>query len=200
MNPTTATRTRTAAPMTIHCLDEGRMAAIVAGRGWHHRHSDERASKPDRRPRIRAARPRADGGDSFRVGLLRRRRRRRAHAGRQSRGVESSSDSGRASWSTSRRSTSTASAFGATLAHPVIVAPTAAHDLAHPDAELATARGAAAAGALMTLSTISSRSMEEVAAAARCAALVPALQPRRSGGSPRARRACRRRRATRPWC
>jgi 4-hydroxymandelate oxidase len=58
------------------------------------------------------------------------------------------------------------SAFGATLDHPVIVAPMAAHDLAHPDGEVATARGAAAAGALMTLSTISSRPMEEVAAAA----------------------------------
>jgi 4-hydroxymandelate oxidase len=58
------------------------------------------------------------------------------------------------------------SAFGATLAHPVIVAPTAAHDLGHPDGELATARGAAACGALMTLSTISSRPMEEVAASA----------------------------------
>ena len=57
-------------------------------------------------------------------------------------------------------------AFGGTLPHPVIVAPTAAHDLAHLDAELATARGSAAAGALMTLSTISSRPMEEVAAAA----------------------------------
>jgi len=56
-------------------------------------------------------------------------------------------------------------AFGAALSHPLIVAPTAAHDLAHPDAESATARGAAAAGALMTLSTISSRPMEEVAAA-----------------------------------
>ena len=58
------------------------------------------------------------------------------------------------------------SAFGTTLGHPVIVAPTAAHDLAHHDSEVATARGAAAAGALMTLSTISSRPMEEVAAAA----------------------------------
>jgi 4-hydroxymandelate oxidase len=57
------------------------------------------------------------------------------------------------------------SAFGATLGHPVIVAPTAAHDLAHPEGELATARGAAAAGALMTLSTISSKPMEQVAAA-----------------------------------
>lgn len=57
-------------------------------------------------------------------------------------------------------------AFGTELAHPVIVAPTAAHDLAHPDAERATARGAAAAGALFTLSTISSVPMEEVAATA----------------------------------
>ena len=58
------------------------------------------------------------------------------------------------------------SAFGAPLGHPVIVAPMAAHHLAHADGEVATARGAAAAGALMTLSTISSRPMEEVAAAA----------------------------------
>jgi 4-hydroxymandelate oxidase len=57
-------------------------------------------------------------------------------------------------------------AFGRSLAHPVIVAPMAAHDLAHPDAERATARGAAAAGALFTLSTISSVPMEEVAEAA----------------------------------
>lgn len=57
-------------------------------------------------------------------------------------------------------------AFGRRLAHPVIVAPMAAHDLAHPDAESASARGAAAAGALFTLSTISSVPMEEVAAAA----------------------------------
>ncbi|MCV0402211.1 MAG: alpha-hydroxy-acid oxidizing protein [Chloroflexi bacterium] len=58
------------------------------------------------------------------------------------------------------------SAFGVALPHPLVVAPTASHDLAHPDGELATARGSAAAGALMTLSTISSRPMEEVAAAA----------------------------------
>ena len=55
-------------------------------------------------------------------------------------------------------------AFGVELPHPVIVAPMAAHDLAHPDAERATARGAAAAGALLTLSTISSVAMEDVAA------------------------------------
>jgi 4-hydroxymandelate oxidase len=58
------------------------------------------------------------------------------------------------------------SAFGVALEHPIVVAPTAAHQLSHPDAERATARGAAAAGALLTLSTISSVQMEEVAAAA----------------------------------
>ena len=57
-------------------------------------------------------------------------------------------------------------AFGTTLEHPVIAAPTASHDLAHHGGEVETARGAASAGALMTLSTISSRPMEEVAAAA----------------------------------
>jgi 4-hydroxymandelate oxidase len=57
-------------------------------------------------------------------------------------------------------------AFGQQLAHPVIVAPMAAHDLAHPEAERATARGASDAGALLTLSTISAVPMEEVAATA----------------------------------
>lgn len=65
----------------------------------------------------------------------------------------------------SRRDLSTA-AFGVALPHPLIVAPMAAHDLAHPEAEIATACGAAAAGALFTLSTISSVPMEEVARAA----------------------------------
>jgi isopentenyl diphosphate isomerase/L-lactate dehydrogenase-like FMN-dependent dehydrogenase len=41
----------------------------------------------------------------------------------------------------------------------------AAHGLAHPDAEIATARAAAAAGVPFTLSTVSTRSIEEVAAA-----------------------------------
>jgi len=50
-------------------------------------------------------------------------------------------------------------------AMPVAVAPMAVHALAHPDAELATARAAAAAGIPFTLSTMSSRSIEEVAAA-----------------------------------
>ncbi|MDP8905341.1 MAG: alpha-hydroxy-acid oxidizing protein [Chloroflexota bacterium] len=49
---------------------------------------------------------------------------------------------------------------------PVGLAPMAFHHFAHPDAELASVRGAARAGALFCLSTMSSRSMEEVAAAA----------------------------------
>lgn len=57
-------------------------------------------------------------------------------------------------------------AFGHPLPHPVMVAPMAAHHLAHPDAERASARGAAAAGALYALSTISSVPMEDVAASA----------------------------------
>ena len=65
----------------------------------------------------------------------------------------------------SERSLAT-SAFGLELPHPIILAPTASHQLAHPDGERATARGAAEAGALMTLSTISSVPLEEVAAAA----------------------------------
>ena len=65
----------------------------------------------------------------------------------------------------SRRDLSTR-AFEAALAHPLIVAPTAAHRFAHPDAERATARGAAAAGTLYTLSTISTVPMEDVASVA----------------------------------
>ena len=57
-------------------------------------------------------------------------------------------------------------ALGLALPHPIVVAPTAAHNFAHPDAERQTARGAADAGALFTLSTISHAPMEEVAAAA----------------------------------
>ena len=57
-------------------------------------------------------------------------------------------------------------AFGRALPFPLIAAPTALHGFAHPEAERATAHGAAAAGALMTLSTIASTTIEEVAAAA----------------------------------
>ncbi len=56
--------------------------------------------------------------------------------------------------------------FGESLAMPIFAAPTAFHKLAHPDGEIATARGAGAAGTLMTLSSLSTTRLEEVAAAA----------------------------------
>jgi 4-hydroxymandelate oxidase len=52
---------------------------------------------------------------------------------------------------------------------PVAVAPTGFQGLAHPDGELATARGAAEAGALMVLSSRSTRRVEDVGAAAASA-------------------------------
>ncbi|MFN2615242.1 MAG: alpha-hydroxy acid oxidase [Actinomycetota bacterium] len=58
------------------------------------------------------------------------------------------------------------SVFGIGLAHPIILAPTALHRMAHDEGELATARAAAAEGALMTLSTVSSTPLEDVADAA----------------------------------
>ena len=56
--------------------------------------------------------------------------------------------------------------LGVPVAFPVAVAPMAVQGLAHPEGELAAVRGAAAAGVPYILSTTSSRSMEEVAAAA----------------------------------
>ncbi|HET9346616.1 MAG TPA: alpha-hydroxy acid oxidase [Candidatus Limnocylindrales bacterium] len=56
--------------------------------------------------------------------------------------------------------------LGREAAMPVAIAPMAAHGLAHADAEVATARAAAAAGVPFIPSTMSSRSMEEIAAAA----------------------------------
>lgn len=56
--------------------------------------------------------------------------------------------------------------FGLDLAHPLMLAPVARHGLAHPGAECATRRGAAATGSLMVVSTQSSMAIEEVAACA----------------------------------
>ncbi len=58
-----------------------------------------------------------------------------------------------------------ASWAGGRLRTPLAVAPTAFHRLAHPDGEIATAIGAARAGALYVMSTRSSRRIEDVAAA-----------------------------------
>ncbi|HWE66300.1 MAG TPA: alpha-hydroxy acid oxidase [Acidimicrobiales bacterium] len=56
--------------------------------------------------------------------------------------------------------------LGTPVSSPVAIAPTAIQGLAHPDGEVATARGAAEIGALMVLSSLATSSLEEVAAAA----------------------------------
>jgi 4-hydroxymandelate oxidase len=59
-----------------------------------------------------------------------------------------------------------AAVLGTDVELPLLIAPTAFHRLAHPEGELATARAAAAAGTVMCLSTLSSVSPAELAAAA----------------------------------
>lgn len=56
--------------------------------------------------------------------------------------------------------------LGRPVRTPFVVAPTAMHAMAHPDGEVATARGTAAAGACLILSSVSNRSLEDVAASA----------------------------------
>ena len=56
--------------------------------------------------------------------------------------------------------------LGTPVAAPVLVAPTAYQRLAHDDGEVATARGAQAAGSVMIASTLATVSLEDVAAAA----------------------------------
>lgn len=57
------------------------------------------------------------------------------------------------------------SLFGRPVSMPVLLAPTAFHRLACDEGEVATARAAADAGTTMILSTLSTRRMEDVAAA-----------------------------------
>jgi len=54
--------------------------------------------------------------------------------------------------------------LGQPLSAPIMFAPAAFHRLAHPDGERATARAAAAAGTVFVVSTVSSVSIEEIAA------------------------------------
>lgn len=53
--------------------------------------------------------------------------------------------------------------LGLPISAPIAAAPSAFHGLAHPDAELATARALNAAGSVMTLSTFSNTPVEDVA-------------------------------------
>jgi 4-hydroxymandelate oxidase len=57
--------------------------------------------------------------------------------------------------------------FGRELPHPILISPTASHGLVHADAEVATAKGAAAAGATLVVSTFSTKPLEDIAKAAR---------------------------------
>src|SRR5689334_8023157 len=56
--------------------------------------------------------------------------------------------------------------MGHSLSFPLMLGPTAMHQLAHPDGELATARAAGSAGVLFCASTFATYSMEEIAVAA----------------------------------
>src|SRR5580693_1845425 len=56
--------------------------------------------------------------------------------------------------------------LGSPVTSPVAIAPTALQGLAHPEGEVATARGAAAVGALLILSSLATCPLEDVAAAA----------------------------------
>ncbi len=57
--------------------------------------------------------------------------------------------------------------FGQEHSHPIILAPTAYHKLAHPEGELATARGAGDAGATMVISSMATTSVEDIARVAK---------------------------------
>jgi isopentenyl diphosphate isomerase/L-lactate dehydrogenase-like FMN-dependent dehydrogenase len=62
--------------------------------------------------------------------------------------------------------TTAVTVLGTEISSPVLVAPTAFQRMAHPEGETATARGAAAAGTIMCLSTIATATIEEVGEAA----------------------------------
>lgn len=55
--------------------------------------------------------------------------------------------------------------LGETIKMPIVIAPTAFHQLANGEGEVATARGAETAGTIMTLSTLSNLAVEKVVAA-----------------------------------
>ncbi|XP_055820105.1 glycolate oxidase 1-like isoform X2 [Solanum dulcamara] len=57
----------------------------------------------------------------------------------------------------------TTSVLGFKISMPIMVAPTGMQKMAHPEGEYATARATSAAGTIMTLSTVGTSSIEEVA-------------------------------------
>ena len=66
-----------------------------------------------------------------------------------------------------RQATTASTLFGEALAFPIMIAPVAYHKLAHPEGEQATVLGASACSAWMTISTLSSVTIEVIAAQAQ---------------------------------
>ena len=62
--------------------------------------------------------------------------------------------------------TTATTVLGTDVSMPLLVAPTALQRMAHPDGEVGTARAAAAAGTIMSLSTIATATAREIAEAA----------------------------------
>ncbi len=56
--------------------------------------------------------------------------------------------------------------LGTRVNMPILIAPSACHCMAHPEGEVATARGAGAVDTLMIVSTVATRSLEDIARAA----------------------------------
>src|SRR5690606_23761116 len=82
------------------------------------------------------------------------------------------------------------SLLGLDLPHPILLAPVAFHALAHPDGEHAPALGAAAAKAVMAVSTQSGQLLEDIAARAQAPLWFHLyLQPKRDDGLRLIRRA-----------
>lgn len=52
--------------------------------------------------------------------------------------------------------------FDQEMPHPILLAPTSTHMLVNPEGEVATARGASAADAVMVISTVSNRAVEDI--------------------------------------
>jgi 4-hydroxymandelate oxidase len=75
--------------------------------------------------------------------------------------------------------------LGTEISMPLLIAPTALQRMAHPDGEVATARAAAAAGTIMSLSTIATATAREVAEAAPDAPRWFQLYVLRDGGRTR---------------
>jgi 4-hydroxymandelate oxidase len=71
------------------------------------------------------------------------------------------------------------SVLGSRASTPIMIAPTAFHRLAHPEAERATARAAAATGTIMIAAMLSTVAIEDIAAEARAG-----LRAATAGGEP----------------